>query len=308
MKTYKDVDWWYPAISEQPWCIDDCLDGMKRMPDECVDLVITSPPYNVGKNYGKYDDEMKWNDYYEWMFSVLNGIYRTLRPGGVLCLNIPGVVKWNRNHKSADSWNDYDPTFKRKKDDELLIGKGRIEPVGIRLFGLMEDAGFLMREFIIWVKGSDGENIIAGNTGMGSDSNPYLRGCYELILLGSKERFHHDGGTGRRGGEAVPDLDVMKDVCYLQGKFDKGHPAVFPVEIPIRLIKLFIHRDNKKALPDPIVFDPFLGSGQTLLACRRMDCLGLGFELNPDYESIIRERSARCSLGFFSDSIGRDDE
>jgi len=261
----------------------DCLTVLKSISSESVDLVVTSPPYNCRKDYGDFDDMMPWPEYYCWFEEVLKELYRVLVVGGVIAINVPGVVRWQANHRYADTWSDYDPTYQTHRDGKKVTGKGRIEPVGFQIFEMMMRLDRHVREPIVWVKGTEG-NAICSDYRMGCDSDPYMRPAHEFIFLGSKSRWFHRGGTGRRGKEAVPFLDETKDVWFVPPDRDSRHPAVFPVEIPRRLIRLFTHA------PDSVVLDPFLGLGASGVAAAELDREFIGIELNKKYLDIARNR------------------
>lgn len=222
----------------------DCFEQLAKIQARTIDMIITSPPYNCRKDYGNgWNDEIAWNDYYAWMKEVLKDCYRVLVQGGVLALNVPNVVRWQAEHKYAMTWQGYDGDYTNRRNGERVMGKGRIEPIGYKLFDMMFKLDPHVREPIIWVKGSEG-NAICNTYQMGCDSDPYLRPAHEIILLGSKEQWFHRGGTGRRGPEAVPYLDECKDVWFIPPERSHDHPAVFPVEIPRRLLRLFVHAPN----------------------------------------------------------------
>lgn len=268
------------------YCID-CLEGLSLLSDNSVDLIVTSPPYNCRKDYGgALVDEMSWKDYYVFMKEVIHECYRVLVLGGVVAFNVPNVVRWQFDHKYRDSWWDFDSTYKTHRRGELYTGKGRIEPLGYKLFFMMADNDPHVREPITWVKGSEG-NAICSDYRMGCDSDPYLRPAHELILLGSKGQWFHRGGTGRRGKNAVPFMDYTKDVWHIPPARDKVHPAIFPMEIPLRLIKLFIHAN------DAVILDPFMGIGTTAVACKSLGYSFIGFDTNPDYVDIANDKLAQ---------------
>ena len=271
----------YPTISETlPFVLHnmDVIQGLESIETNSIDLVVTSPPYNCRIDYGITDDQLPWPTYYAWMEAILDHLYRVLLPGGVLALNVPGVVRWQADHRWADSWGDYDPEYKTHRRGQKVTGKGRIEPIGFKLFDMMQARDPRVREPIIWIKGEDG-NAISGNYQMGADNDPYLRPCHEMILLGSKGKWAHRGGTGRRGSKAVPFLDETKDVWFIPPKSSEKHPAIFPVEIPLRLIKLFTHA------PDSVILDPFMGLGTTGIAAMQLKRRFVGIELNPVFFS-----------------------
>ena len=160
------------------------------------------------------------------------------------------------------------------KTAKCQLAKVRIEPLGFKLMDMMRERDPHMREPIIWVKGDIGVN---GKYQMGCDSDPYCRPAHEMILLGSKARWFHRGGTGRRGPEALPYMDECKDVWFLPPGQDRLHPATFPGEIPTRLFRLFLHS------PDAVTLDPYMGSGTTLLAAKAMGRQAIGIEISERY-------------------------
>lgn len=265
--------------------LGDCLELMPREQAESVDLFVFSPPYNCRKPYGTFKDEIPWPAYYEWMGRVLAECYRLLRVGGVIAVNVPTVIRWQAEHAFAQTWSDFDPTYKTHRNGEKVIGKGRIEPLGIRLYEQMERLGLKMREPIVWVKGNE-DNAIGSDYRMGCDSDPYMRPAHEWILLGSKGQWFHRGGTGRRGREAVPFTDYTKDVWFMPPDRSNHHPAPFPEELPMRLIRLFTHA------PDSVVCDPFMGKGTTGAACIRAGRSFRGYEIDPGFFEIAEKRIA----------------
>ena len=261
--------------------LGDCLEIMPTLPAESVGLIVTSPPYNVRKNYGNgYSDEIPWPTYYEWLGRVLDECYRVLEMGGTLAINVPSVVGWQSEHKYAHTWADYDPSVPTHRYGKKALGRGRSEPLGFRLWSMMAGRDSHMREPLIWVKGGDEESTVARDNRMGSDNNPYLRSVHEFILIGSKGQWFHRGGTGRRGKDEVPFHEETKDVWYIRPESDALHPAVFPVEIPRRLIRLYTHAS------DAIVLDPFCGRGTTGVAAMELDRTFIGIEQNLRYVEI----------------------
>jgi site-specific DNA-methyltransferase (adenine-specific) len=268
----------------------DCLEVMKDWPDGCVDLVIFSPPYNVGKSYKGFIDEKSWDDYYEETAHVISMSYRILVKGGTIAINVPPVIKWQPDHKYARTWTGFDNKYKWHRGPEERNGKARIEPIAMKIQRIMLQIDTHLRESIVWVKGTSAIAICSGNQ-MGCDSDPYLRGAHELILLGSKEQWFHRGGTGRRGADAVPYSDYTKDVWFIQNQSNNLHPATFPEEIPLRLIHLFCHAD------DCIVLDPFCGSGTTCVAAKKLGRRYIGIDISEEYCQIARERLRAVDTG-----------
>jgi len=266
----------------------DCRAVLPALPDASVDLVITSPPFNVARQYDAFDDQLPWLAWYALLDDVLRQCRRLLRPGGVLALNAPPVVRWQRDHRHADTWAGFEPAYRTHRGSEKVTGKARIEPVGFRLFNMIEDAGLLPREPITWVKGAPGQ-AICGAWLSSADNDPFLRPACDWILLASKDRWFHDGGTGRRE-PGTAELDWLKDVWHVPPTSSNGdHPAPFPLEIPRRLIALFVHRCNTKDLPAPIILDPFMGSGTTALAAQQAGYRFFGCDLSPAYVAQARQ-------------------
>jgi DNA modification methylase len=210
------------------------------------------------------------------MGEFLDACYGALTEGGTLAINVPGVVRWQADHRFAETWTDFDPTYKTHRNGETLLGKGRIEPLGFNLFAMMQERDAHMREPIIWVKGSEG-NAITPEYRIGCDSDPYMRPVHEMILLGSKGQWFHRGGTGRRGAAAMPFLDETKDVWFMSPESDRDHPAIFPSSLPHRLIRLFTHAK------DAVVVDPFAGRGTTLKAAKALGVRSVGIEMSARY-------------------------
>ena len=273
----------------------DVIEVLETLPNDSIDMVITSPPYNCRKDYGDFDDQMPWAGYYQWMGLILDQLYRVLRLGGTLAINVPGVVRFQRAHKYAYTWSSYEPNYDTHRGNEKVRGTGRIEPIGFKLFDMMFERDKHVREPIIWVKGSqDGEAISTTNI-KASDNNPYLRPAHEMILLGSKGQWFHRGGTGRRGGDIYPPLDYTKDVWFITPESSSTHPAIFPVKPPLQLLRLFIHAQDATAL------DPFMGEGSTLEAAKALGLSAIGIELNPKYCHVSANKLRQFS--FLEDSL-----
>lgn len=247
--------------------VGDCLDVMAEMPDGCVDLVVASPPYNIGFDYGIYKDQLAWVDYYSWISRIIKQCYRIICSGGVLAWNIPMEVRKPKTNPNLNK---------------------RIEPIFVETHKICIEAEFLYRQSIVWVKGNQGKSI-ANSSFRGSDSDPFLRDCFEMIWLGSKERYYHDGGTGQMGYSAVPFDESTKNVWWLPNQRLHGLPT-FPIELPHRLVRRFIHQ------AEAIVFDPFIGSGTTAVAALRLGRHFYGCDINPEYVKLANKRIEKARL------------
>jgi len=234
------------------WEIRDCIDGMREMEDNSVDLIITSPPYNVGVDYGDdFNDEKSFKQYIDWLNVCFGIFHRKLKDGGRLAINIG-----DHGRNPCTQTHAY---------------------IGVALHQL----GLVCRGMIIW----DKRNCLS-NTAWGrwcSPSNPALRSRSEYIWVFNK-------GSMKKRNVKGKTIQPHEFITYTMETWEispetvmREHPAPFPIEIPMRLIKLY-------TIENDLVLDPFLGSGTTLRACRMTNRNGIGFELNPDYDEIIRKR------------------
>ena len=246
----------------------DCLEVLPTLDAGSVDLVVTSPPYNCGKDYATYDDDLEITEYFDWVELWLKECKRCLGHGGRVAVNIP----W---------W----------------IGR---KP---RIFTLPHycraavSAGLLIADKIIWVKGN--ENGLRGDLGTGwgtwmSPSGPSIRCASEPILVfvnGSRGRgrISGDGRGACVHGDMTKEefLAYTTDVWMVQGRSDQEHPAVYPKEIPGRLTRLY-------TWPGETVLDPFMGSGTTGLACAEANRSFIGIEIDRGYYEIAERRIAEA--------------
>lgn len=248
----------------------DCLDVMRDMPADSIDLIITSPPYNCGKEYGIYDDSRTWPEYWGLMLSVFQESCRLLIDGGRMAVNIP----W---------W----------------IGKKPRRFAMVEFYQNALTSGLIFIDKIIWIKGN--ENGVRGDLGTGwgtwlSPSGPSIRCASEPILVFAKKHRGRRVVTGEgRGKCLVGDmsknefLENTTDVWFIQGQGDKDHPAVFPVELPERLIKLY-------SWPDELVFDPFMGLGTTAEAALKTNRHWHGCDIDPEYVKLANQRIEKTRL------------
>ncbi len=215
-----------------------CPQALIDLPEDSVQLIITSPPYNVGWDYGDggEGDRRPLHEYLGWLQECLSQMYRVLKPGGVLALNLPEHI-----NQSQDGGRG---------------GQGhRLYPVAAHItMHLAERHGWLLREPIVWAKSSAEGKPVAASTAMGAATNPYLRATYERVILVSRSNYRVAGKTPE-WEPGLPLLDATKDVWWLPGgKSKKGWPLAFPVELVTRLLRLF-------SSPGDVVLDPFAGWG-----------------------------------------------
>lgn len=227
-------------------------EAMQELPDCSVHLMVTSPPYNVGKDY---DNDLTLEEYLAFLMRVWKETYRVLVPGGRACINVAN------------------------------IGRKPYIPLHASIMRDMIDLGFLMRGEIIWDKAASASTSTAWGSWQ-SATNPTLRDTHEYILVFSKGSFRRDKMDGRRSTISKEEfLEYTKSVWGIPSESARkvGHPAPFPVELPYRLIQLYTFSDE-------IVLDPFMGSGQTALAALKAGRHFLGYELSGEYCDLARRR------------------
>ena len=227
-------------------------ENMSELPSNSVHLVVTSPPYNVGK---EYDKDLDLNEYREFLKRVFREVKRVLVPGGRLCINIAN------------------------------LGRKPYLPLHAYVIQDMLDLGFLMRGEIIWNKAGGGSPSTAWGSWL-SAKNPTLRDQHEYILVFSKDTFTRQNPFGRKSTISREEfLEFTKSVWTFPAVSAKeiGHPAPFPVELPYRLIQLYTFEGE-------VVLDPFMGSGQTAIAAIKSKRFYVGYEIVPEYVELAQKR------------------
>lgn len=243
----------------------------RRLPirDESVHLIVTSPPYNAGVRYDGYDDRMGWDAYWQDLIDpALAECHRALVNGGRIAVNIANVCR------TEDGW-----------------------PLQVvpRLWQALTDAGFLPRETLTWVKANHQDEAIVGNdsTAWGSwcsASNPVLRAVAEPVLIASKGTYRREQGLSDLTREEF--MAWTRNVWFITtGHKDQylKHPAMFPQDLPRRLIKLYSYVGD-------VVLDPFVGSGTTVRAARDVGRHGIGLDLSARYCRLAAGRASQATL------------
>jgi site-specific DNA-methyltransferase (adenine-specific) len=240
------------SIPQVDVIFNSSCEEMKELPDCSVHLMVTSPPYNVGK---EYDNNLTLEEYLAFLMRVWKETYRVLVPGGRVCINVANV------------------------------GRKPYIPLSASITRDMIDLGFLMRGEIIWDKAASATTSTAWGSWQ-SATNPTLRDTHEYILVFSKGSFRRDKMEGRVSTISKEEfLEFTKSVWGFPSESAKkvGHPAPFPVELPYRLIQLYTFSNE-------IVLDPFMGSGQTALAALKARRHFVGYELSEEYCRLAERR------------------
>jgi DNA modification methylase len=227
-------------------------EDMAELPDCSVHLMVTSPPYNVGK---EYDQDLGLQEYLDLMHRVWRETYRVLVPGGRACVNVAN------------------------------LGRKPYIPLHAYVIQGMTEIGFLMRGEVIWNKAASS----AGSTAWGSwrsPANPTLRDVHEYILIFSKGNFSRKNPYKRKVTISREEfLEYTKSVWTFPAESARkvGHPAPFPVELPLRLIQLYTYAGE-------VVLDPFMGSGQTAIGALQANRHYVGYEIDPQYVRLADKR------------------
>jgi DNA modification methylase len=230
---------------------------MVELPDNSVHLMVTSPPYNVGK---EYDQDLTLPEYLTFLERVWAEVFRVLVPGGRACVNIAN------------------------------LGRRPYIPLHAWIMESMLRLGYLMRGEVIWNKAASASPSTAWGSWK-SASNPTLRDVHEYILVFSKSAFKRQNLLGRKSTITRDEfLEFTKSVWTFpaESAAKVGHPAPFPQELPYRLAQLY-------SFEDEVILDPFMGSGQTALAGRKAGRHFIGYEINPEYVSLAGSRIREAS-------------
>ncbi|MBP7509632.1 MAG: site-specific DNA-methyltransferase [Prolixibacteraceae bacterium] len=226
-------------------------ENMKELPDNSVHLMITSPPYNVSK---EYDKDLSLNEYLQLLEKAFRETYRVLVNGGRACVNVAN------------------------------LGRKPYIPLSDYISKMMIDIGFNMRGEIIWNKAASASPSTAWGSWQ-SAANPILRDIHEYILVFSKGDYKREKGSKENTISKEQFMEWTKSIWTMNAESAKriGHPAPFPEELPYRLIQLYSFKDD-------IVLDPFMGSGTTAVAALKSDRKFVGYEISKEYIELAEKR------------------
>lgn len=224
---------------------------MSLIPDNSIHLMITSPPYNVTKDY---DENLSLKEYLLLLKNVFSETYRVLVTGGRACINIANV------------------------------GRKPYIPLSDYISQIMLEIGYNMRGEIIWNKGA-GAGVSMAWGSWQSASNPVLRDVHEYILIFSKGDYQRKANGKENTITKEQFMEWTKSIWTMNPESAKkvNHPAPFPEELPYRLIQLYSFKND-------IILDPFLGSGTTAISALKSNRSFIGYEINEDYKTISEKR------------------
>jgi site-specific DNA-methyltransferase (adenine-specific) len=244
--------------------------AMTQLDDNCVALVVTSPPYFAAKEYelalGEGHVPGSYVEYLSMLRDVFAECARVLEPGGRMAVNVANLG--------------------RKPYRNLAADVTRI---------LQDDLHLLLRGEVVWIK-AKGASGSAAFGSFAKASNPVLRDLTERIIVASKGRFDRAVPWRKRQEQGLPWESTIAKEDFLAWTVDTwemrpesakrvGHPAPFPVELPRRLIELYTYTGD-------VVLDPFMGAGTTAIAAVETGRRFVGYEADPEYVDLARRRIA----------------
>jgi site-specific DNA-methyltransferase (adenine-specific) len=219
-----------------------------------IDLIVTSPPYNVGVQYESSKDDTSYSEYLEFTRKWLGRCFEFLKDDGRLCLNIP-----------------------------LDKNKGGQQSVGADITTIAKQVGFQYHATIVWNEGN-----ISRRTAWGSwmsARTPFVIAPVELIVVLYKKHWRKVSGSGKSDITRDEFIQWTNGLWTFKGESKKkiGHPAPFPIELPKRCIKFF-------SFVGDTILDPFVGSGTTLIAASMLNRIGIGIEIETEYCKLAKNR------------------
>lgn len=227
---------------------------MDKIPNKSVNLIVTSPPYNVGIEYENHNDNLDYIDYLHFLNDTWKECHRVLADDGRICINVANTHRKPYMHMSG------------------IIAQQLVK------------LGFQLRGEIIWLKDIPANANSAWGS-FNSPSNPALRDYHEYIVVAHKQ----DAKLQRKGKSNMLSSDFVK---YTLGEWHikpvnshkkDGHPVPFPIELPRRCIYLYSYIND-------IVLDPFTGSGTTCIAAKQLKRQYIGYDNSEKYCEIARKR------------------
>jgi site-specific DNA-methyltransferase (adenine-specific) len=260
----------------------DCLEGMKLLKENSIDIIVTSPPYNIGKKYNGYNDERPRDEYLDWMEEVAKASKRILKETGSFFLNVGG--------KSSDPWIAIDVANRFRNHYELQNLIHWIKSIAIP----KEDMGDYAHT----------QQTIAVGHYQPVNSSRYLSGGHEFIFHFTQHGDvsldktsigvpYQDKSNIARWKSVREDLRERGNAWFIPYETiqeSRPHPTVFPEKLPEMCIKL--HGFNSETT----VLDPFMGIGTTALASVKLGAKFIGFEIDKTYVDIANEKLSQKKL------------
>ncbi|MEQ9098584.1 MAG: site-specific DNA-methyltransferase [Imperialibacter sp.] len=249
-KVFDKSDNDFPSELENKF-IAGSAENMEELPDNSVHLMITSPPYNVSK---EYDKDLSLKEYLQLLENAFRETYRVLVNGGRACINVAN------------------------------LGRKPYIPLSDHISKMMIDIGFNMRGEVIWNKAASASPSTAWGSWQ-SAANPTLRDIHEYILIFSKGNYKREKGEKENSIIKEQFMEWTKSIWTMNAESARriGHPAPFPEELPYRLIQLYSFKDD-------IILDPFMGSGTTAVSAIKSERKFVGYDISQEYVGLATKR------------------
>ena len=236
-----------PVEYENKIICGDSLEVLKKLPDNCIDAIVTSPPYNFDMDYDQIQDNKNWDDYFSILFEILDEGYRVLKHGGRLIINVQPL------------YSDYIPTHH-------IVSKHLL------------DIGMLWKVEILWDKNTYNARYTSWGSWQ-SPSSPYLKGTWEFLEVFCKGSMIHKGD--RKNIDITADefkkwVNSRWSVAPERKMKTYGHPAMFPEQLVVRCLKLFTYQND-------VILDMFNGAGTTTVVADMLNRRYLGIDISQEY-------------------------
>lgn len=245
----------------------DSLRYLQTLPDNCIDMVFTSPPYNFDMDYDEHQDSMGWNDYFNTLNSIFDECIRVLKYGGRIVINIqPFFSEYIPSHHIISNY---------------FLNKGLI-----------------WKAEILWEKNHRNCAYTAWGSWK-SPSGPYFKYTWEFLEVFCKGDLKHKGDKEKidiTGNEFKTWVDAKWSIAPERNMKEYGHPAMFPPELAYRVLKLFSYQGD-------IILDPFNGAGTTTLVAERTGRNYIGIDISEEYCKIAENRIKTEVLKNFSKEL-----
>ena len=252
----------------------DCREGLSKLPDASIDVIVTSPPYNIGKPYRSYNDVRPRDEYLDWMETIAKESLSKLKKQGSFFLNVGG--------KPTDPWIALDLANRFRTHYTLQNTIHWVKSIAIR----KEDVGHYSKMTA---------DIAVGHY-QPVNSTRYLSNCHEYIFhftktgtvpidqlaIGVKYQDKSNIGRWKKASQDLRGRGNTWFIPYETIQTARSHPTVFPMKLPEMCIRLHGIRKNM------LVLDPFMGTGSTALACQKLGVDYIGFEIDQTYVTIAR--------------------
>jgi DNA modification methylase len=242
----------------------DSLEVLKDLPDNCVDLTFTSPPYNFGMGYDTHEDKINWHEYFNMLWQIFDECIRVTKYGGRIIVNTQ-------------------PLFSEYIPSHHMISKEFM------------DRGLIWKAEILWEKNHRNCAYTAWGSWK-SPSGPYFKYTWEFLEVFCKGSLKHPGDSSKAditGNEFKTWVDAKWTISPERRMKDYGHPAMFPPELAYRALKLFSFQDD-------VILDPFNGAGTTTFVAERTERRYLGIDMSDDYCNTAIQRIKEEELKDYS--------